>query len=131
VLEGGCLCGRVRYQVDSLDDDVSHCHCSMCRKAHGAAFGTYAAVKPGGFRWLQGETLVKEYASTPQVTRTFGGHCGTTLQFIVEGETRKIDVALGTLDGDPGIRPRYHIFTDSKAPWFEITDNLPQYKTRP
>jgi hypothetical protein len=88
-------------------------------------------VKPGGFRWLQGETLVKKYASTPQVTRTFCDHCGSTLQFIGEGETRRIDVALGTLDDDPGIRPRYHIFTDSKATWFEITDDLPQHKTRP
>lgn len=129
-VRGSCLCGGVRYEVSGELSRVSHCHCSMCRKAHGAAFGTYATVEAGGFQWLQGQGLVKTYRSSPGVSRTFCGECGSTLQFIVDGDPPKIDITLGTLDGDAGIRPGYHIFVGSKAPWFEITDGLPQYPQR-
>ena len=128
MIEGGCLCARVRYCVDELEDDVSHCHCSMCRRMHGAAFGTYAGVKGDGFRWLQGEDLVKNYRSSPGVVRTFCSNCGSTLQFIAEGPPRRIELALGTVVGDPGVRPTHHIFTGSKAPWFDITDDLLQHE---
>jgi hypothetical protein len=129
-LNGGCLCGRVRYQVSGRLSRVSHCHCSMCRKLHGATFGTYATVEPGGFRWLQGEERVMAYRSSASVGRTFCSDCGSTLQFIVYGDPAKTDITLGTLDGDPQVRPGYHIYVGSKAPWFEITDDLPQYEER-
>lgn len=129
-LQGSCLCGKVRYEVSSALSRISHCHCSMCRKVHGAAFGTYATVEPGGFRWAQGQEHVRSYRSSPGIARTFCGECGSTLQFVVDGHPPKIDITLGTLDGDPGVRPAYHIFVGSKAPWFEITDRLPQYEGR-
>jgi hypothetical protein len=96
----------------------------MCRKAHGAAFGTYAKVIGNRFEWAAGEEHVRTFRSSPGVERTFCGTCGATLQFIKNGA---IDVALGTIDGDPGVRPTHHIFVASKAPWYEISDRLPQY----
>ena len=54
------------------------------------------------------------------------GRCGSLL-FSVVRDGAFAHVTLGTLEGDPGIRPRAHIFVASKAPWFTITDDLPQY----
>ncbi len=127
MVRGSCLCKRVRFEIRGPLGRSSHCHCSMCRKAHGAAFGTYVAVKVEQMKMLAGEELILRYRSSPGVERTFCARCGSTLQFISEKLPGIIDVALGTLDDDPGIRVPHHIFVASKAPWFEITDGLPQY----
>jgi hypothetical protein len=102
----------------------------MCRKAHGAAFGTYARVQRSDFVLLSGETSIRAYRSSPTVTRTFCGTYGATLQWITDDRPNALDIAIGTLDDDPGVRPSRHIFTASKAPWFEITDGLPQRAER-
>ncbi|HLK88307.1 MAG TPA: GFA family protein [Polyangia bacterium] len=124
-VRGSCLCGGVRYEVDEGGfGRVVSCHCSMCRKATGAAFRTRAAVQPASFRWLAGEALVSRYESSPGETHTFCRVCGSTLATFLGA--REIGLPLGTLDDDPGVRPSAHVFVDSKAPWFEITDGLPQ-----
>lgn len=127
MIRGSCLCKRVRFEIRGKLGRSSHCHCSMCRKAHGAAFGSYAAVKVEDLKMLSGEELILRYRSSPGVERTFCARCGSTLQFISDKLPGIIDVALGTLDEDPGIRVPHHIFVASRAPWFEITDGLPQY----
>jgi hypothetical protein len=99
----------------------------MCRKAHGAAFGTYSRVKRSAFRVVSGAEHIKTYASSPGVTRTFCDTCGSTLQYITTTKPQSFALALGTLDDDPGVRPVDHIFVRSKAPWYEITDDLPQH----
>ena len=76
---------------------------------------------------VAGEELILRYRSSPGVERTFCSRCGSTLQFISEKSPGIVDVALGVLDDDPGIRVAHHIFVASKAPWFEITDGLPQH----
>lgn len=126
-LTGGCLCGGVRYEVSGPLGRASHCHCRMCRKQHGAAFGTYARVKAADFRFTQGADLVQQYRSSPEVLRTFCRVCGSTLQWLWEPRLTTQAIALGTLDDDPGVRPELHIFTADKAPWFDITDDLPQH----
>jgi hypothetical protein len=127
MIRGSCLCKRVRFEIRGKLGRASHCHCSMCRKAHGAAFGSYAAVRAENLKLLSGEELILRYRSSPGVERTFCSRCGSTLQFISEKSPGIIDVALGTLDDDPGIRVPHHIFVASKAPWYDITDGLPQY----
>ena len=102
----------------------------MCRKAHGAAFGSYAAVRAENFRVVAGAELILRYRSSPGVERTFCSRCGSTLQFISDKNAGIVDVALGVLDDNPGIRVPHHIFVASKAPWVEITDGLPQYPER-
>jgi len=127
MIRGSCLCKRVRFEIHGKPGRSSHCHCSMCRKAHGAAFGSYVTVKVGDFRMLAGEESILRYRSSPGAERTFCARCGSTLQFISLKRPDIVDVALGVLDDDPGIRVPYHIFVASKAPWVEITDGLPQY----
>jgi len=126
MLEGSCLCGAVRYRIDHAVEEVTHCHCSMCRKAHGAAFASYAGVPLAAFRFTRGEELVVRYPSSPGVMRTFCGRCGATLQFIDE-RIGEIGVALGTLDSPLGAVRQTHIFVDSRADWYRIQDDLPQH----
>lgn len=100
-LRGGCLCGSVRYEVRGALGRATNCHCSMCRKAHGAAFGTYAGVQDSDFVLLSGGDDIAAYRSSAQVTRTFCRRCGSTLQFISAQRPGSFSLALGTLDDDP------------------------------
>ena len=129
-VKGSCLCGGIRYEVNGAFGTVVNCHCSMCRKATGAAFRTRAALATAAFRWLAGESLVSKYESSPGETRTFCRVCGATLPTFFRDHPDQIGLPLGTLDDDPGVRPSAHVFVDSKAPWFEITDGLPQFSDK-
>jgi hypothetical protein len=128
-IKGGCLCGAVRYEIDEPLGETGSCHCSMCRKAHGAAFATFASVKPGSLRWTAGEEALSVYASSEQGRRCFCRHCGSQLGAMEKGELRWL--ALGSVDGDPGVRSGANIFVASKAPWFDIHDGLPQFDEYP
>ena len=126
---GGCLCGRVRYEVAGPLLNADHCHCSMCRRQHGAAFATYADFKPGDFRWVSGEDKVKVYETSTGGGWCFCSECGSTLAGTQRG--RITAVTLGTVEGDPGVKPGSHIFAGSRAQWHEIADDLPQFAERP
>jgi len=126
-ITGSCLCGGIRYAVDGPLGPVVHCHCSMCRKATGAAFRTRAAVPSAGFHWRAGESLLARFESSPGEERTFCRVCGSTLVTLFRDRPDEIGLALGTLDGDPGVRPWAHVFVGSKAPWYEIEDDLPRF----
>lgn len=128
MIEGGCLCGEVRYAIDGAITDVSHCHCSMCRKMHGAAFATYGTVRREQLLWSNGEQQVATYSSSGNLDRMFCNRCGSTLMCRSNDEPDVDYIALGTVDGDPGCRPAYHIWVGSKAPWYEITDDLPRFE---
>ncbi|MEM7208908.1 MAG: GFA family protein [Pseudomonadota bacterium] len=127
-ITGGCLCGNVRYEISSPLKYADHCHCSMCRRQHGVAFATYADFSAGSFKWVSGESLVKVFEPSPDGGWCFCAECGSSLAGTDNGEITSI--TLGTVDGDPGIKPNAHIFVGSKAPWYEISDNLPQNNER-
>lgn len=131
MLRGSCLCCAVRYEIHGPISHVTHCHCSMCRKAHGAAFATYGRVERKDFLVTSGAEDISSYQSSPGVNRTFCRRCGSTLQFISEKRPGTLSVALGTLDDDPNVETSTHIFVGSKAPWFQITDDMPQHAERP
>lgn len=126
-IKGSCLCGGIRYEIDGPVGRVVNCHCSMCRKATGAAFRTRAKVLTAAFRWVRGEDLVSTYDSSPGETRTFCRICGATLPTFFRDRPDEIGLPLGTLGDDPGARPSAHVWVDSKASWWEITDTLPQF----
>ena len=126
---GQCLCGTVKYRVDVIEAKIGHCHCSMCRKFHGSAFATYANAKKENFQWLAGESALKAYKADNQTVRRFCSACGSSMTFADDdGESDKIVFALGTLDSDIDQRPVGHIYTDYKANWVELNDDLPKYK---
>lgn len=129
--KGSCLCGRIRYEIRGDLHGVLNCHCSMCRKAHGAAFRTRASVKAVEFHWLSGEDLLTYYESSPGERRSFCRVCGANLITKFDRYPEVYGFPLGTLDTDPGVKPGRHVFVGSKAPWHEITDDLPQYEELP
>ena len=123
--QGRCLCGALRYEADPPFQFMVHCHCSMCRKHHGASFATLVTVPPGAFRWISGEANVGTYASSEAASRAFCRVCGSVAPHFVPSMGQVI-VPAGNLDGELGIAPQMHIFAASRAPWHEITDGLPQ-----
>ena len=73
---GACLCGALRYEVEGPFNNLMHCHCSMCRKHHGAPFATFVGASSKGFRWISGEGAAVEYPSSASGRRRFCGVCG-------------------------------------------------------
>jgi len=125
MFKGSCLCRGVNYEVDAFTKAPTHCHCNMCQKISGAAFGTYGRVAPGGFRITTGQDLVREYAATEDYVRSFCSVCGSTLLFAPKNGDH-VSVAMGTLDDDPGMKAQQHIFIESQAAWVEVDDDLPK-----
>jgi hypothetical protein len=128
---GSCLCGAVRYEIAGPLQEIHHCHCSRCRKAHGAAFSTFAGVRRGDLRFLRGEESVRYFQSSEQVERGFCAACGSNLIFRSAALPDTLWVAAGSFDEAPEIEPSFHMFVKSKAPWHDITDSLAQHDDYP
>jgi hypothetical protein len=129
-LRGACLCGTVSFEIAPPYRWFAHCHCSMCRKHHGAPFATFVAAAHSGFRWLKGEDALAKYASSAQGARSYCRHCGSVAPLLMPDAGLAIAPA-GNLEGDLGIRPQAHMFVGSKAAWYAITDLLPQHAGLP
>lgn len=128
LVHGSCLCRSVRWQAAKPFEQMSHCHCSMCRKSHGAPFATYVAADASSFE-LTGQEHIARFRASPQSERCFCERCGSSLPEVVDG---KAWMGAGTLDDDPGVRPYAHIFVASKSPWYVIPDDgLPRYDAYP
>ena len=126
---GSCLCGAVKFEVEEFLSQVAHCHCSMCRKFHGAAYATIAGVPRSKFRWVEGADALKGYTAENGTTRTFCSHCGSSLTFSSPRASEEVvEIALGTVDGDVPVEPNAHIFVGSGANWTVLSDDLPQYE---
>lgn len=131
ILHGGCLCGGVRYEIAGTMQAPEHCHCGMCRKAHGAAFSTNAAVRTDDLHVVSGADLLSEYESSPNRRKCFCSRCGSQL-FIRRLNRPEVSVVtLGSLDDDPAVRPLRHVFTASKASWYEIDEALARFDVYP
>lgn len=124
-LSGKCLCGAVRYAVADEFIYALNCHCSNCRRATGSAFKPFAGILRAKLAVTQGSGALTIYGSD----NAHDAHCkacGSLLYSIVR-DGAYAHVTLGTLVDDPSIRPSAHIYVGSKAPWFTITDGLPQH----
>lgn len=131
MIRGHCECGSVSYQADCEISDFSHCHCSQCRRLHGAAFVTFAEVEGKKFRYLSGENAIKVYASSDGSDRIFCGNCGSNILVATKSYPDFVYLSMGTVDGNPDHPPAYHAYVGSKAPWHEITDGAAQYEGDP
>jgi hypothetical protein len=125
--QGGCLCGRVRYQIDGPLGGIEFCHCSQCRRASGTAFASNMSVAAENFRVLNGEASLKAHESTPGKQRVFCAECGSPIISRARGAPGWVRVRVGTLDEPVAARPDFNFHTESKASWWTIADDLPRY----
>ncbi|MDD1779820.1 GFA family protein [Enterovibrio sp. ZSDZ35] len=127
-LTGQCLCGQIAYEVDHLEPAMGHCHCTMCRKFHGAAFATFGEAKANHFRFVKGEDELAVYEAENGTKRSFCKHCGSSLLFEASNSDGSlVEFTLGTLDSPISQKPDAHIFTRYAASWYEVTDGLPTF----
>jgi hypothetical protein len=124
MLSGKCECGRVRYKVADEFRYAANCHCSRCRAATGSAFKPFAGIEREKLELTNGADSLL-IVGEEKLNDTRCSACGSLL-FSVVRDGQYVHVAMGSLVDAPSIRPTEHIFVGSKAPWFEITDDLPQ-----
>ena len=123
---GGCLCGAIRFEVTPPTKWCAHCHCSLCRRAHGAAFVTWFGVDRSQFELVAGGELLSWYRSTPEARRGFCSRCGSTMFFASERWADEIHIALANMKGAIDRAPKAHVFFDSHVKWAELGDDLPR-----
>jgi hypothetical protein len=123
-LVGQCQCGAVRYRVPDAFLYAANCHCSRCRAATGSAFKAFAGIERTKLEITQGMDSLLVFGDE-ELNDTRCEKCGSLL-FSVVRNGEYVHVAMGSLVDAPSMRPTEHIFVGSKAPWFQITDELPQ-----
>lgn len=131
MIEGGCHCGAVRYRLTGEIGRAMYCHCHTCRKIHGTTHATSGIAPLADFEVTGGENAVVAYESSPGKKRCFCGRCGAHVYAFSETHADVVILRLGTIDGDPGVRPMAHIWMSQKAPWYEVLDDLPRFAEFP
>jgi hypothetical protein len=130
MIEGGCLCGAVRFRLARVVGPFELCHCSRCRKASGSAFVAGVGVRVEDFEWMSGAELVRVHelplvSEPPPYRVSFCTRCGSPVPD--PPASGFFEIAAGSLDGDPGLRPDKHIYVEHNAPWWRIEDSLPRF----
>ncbi|MCC7248725.1 MAG: GFA family protein [Lysobacter sp.] len=125
---GGCLCGAVGFSLDWPSKWVAHCHCTQCRRAHGAAFVTWIGMAEDRVRIDDAESQLRWFASSPGAERGFCARCGSSLFFRSARWPGELHIAHGNLNGDADRAPMAHVFWDTHVGWASVdaTDALPR-----
>ncbi|MEM7194210.1 MAG: GFA family protein [Pseudomonadota bacterium] len=126
--EGTCLCQRLQWRIKTPPEAAYHCHCTMCRKIHAAAFATYYIIDTNGFEWTSSQDSLAVFRSSENLSRNFCNRCGSVVPNASDDGSIWYVPAGSHTDGPP---VESHIFTGSKASWHEIADNLQQHETFP
>jgi hypothetical protein len=129
MLRGRCACNAVAYEVSDEFITAFNCHCSRCRAATGSAFRPWGEIEPEKLRVTKGEEalLLSGDPEGPHAKRC--GKCYSLLYWT--GYEGKIRLPYGTLIDEPSLKPTAHIYVGSKASWYAILDDLPQYDEDP
>ncbi len=130
VLTGSCLCGAIQFQFEDVPGRVLNCHCSLCRKSHGAAFATLAVAKRSTLRFTKGQELLKEYRSTKGIG-AFCSNCGSRLMNYARDGGAYLSVAAASIDGPYAGKPFAHAFVASKALWHTPSEDIPSFPEYP
>lgn len=116
-VNGACLCGAIQYRATLPAKWVAHCHCSICRRAHGAGFVTWAGFSSGLVAVLSGAEFLSRYHSSALATRTFCSRCGSMLFFESGQWPGETHVTLASLESTEGLEPQAHAYWSSRAAW--------------
>jgi hypothetical protein len=120
-ITGGCACGTVRYEVSAPFEGALYCHCHRCQRRTGTAWSVNARVAAEHFRIVAGEEAVRTWSPEGGFSKSFCSVCGSAL--FSGGGDKPVGVRMGTLDGDPGVRPAYRQWLESAAPWETVPDD--------
>lgn len=126
-LHGGCLCGAVGYRVPDAFEYALICHCSLCRRATGAANKPFGGIARAALALTRGAENLLSYGDDPDNRDLRCATCGSLLWSVVR-DGAYVHVTYGTLAQPPSLAPTAHIFTGSKAAWEIIADSLPRYR---
>ena len=130
MVKGGCLCGKVRFEFDGDIKEIVMCHCSQCRQAQGGAFATNSPVDSRKLQF-SGQDFIKEFVeSDNNKVRAFCENCGSPLYSHLKNLPDIKRLRVGTIESSFSCENKYHIFTASKASWYSISDNYPQFEER-
>lgn len=124
-IQGGCLCGEVRYRLLMTPSRLCDCHCLDCRRASGAPYVTWGSVKRTMLEIVQGEVKRIRYADR---IRSFAGCCGTTLLFEDNDTAEWIDVTIASLDSPQSFAPEKAIWTEDRLPWVPLDGSRPFFQ---
>lgn len=127
MITGSCLCQAVRFEIDAPLEPIQACHCGQCRKAQGGAFATNVPVSTEHLRFVSGEDHLQAYESTPGKERVFCRTCGSPVFSRLASKPGVVRIRAGSLDNPTGGRLGFHFYVASKADWWDIADDLPQY----
>ena len=125
-VSGSCLCGAVRFRIELPTLFCGHCHCSMCRRNHGAAYVTWFAVASSGLTVEAGPELLHRYVSSEHGSRSFCVRCGTSLFCMSDTHPDQVDIPLANMEGPLDRLPQFHFYFDDRADWTFIDDGLPR-----
>lgn len=128
--QGSCLCGGIRYQIEGELAPIQLCHCSQCRKAQGGPFASNIPVAEAAFQLLSGAELLQAFESSPGKQRLFCRRCGSPVFSRNARFPGVLRIRAGSLEGELETRPGLHIYAGSKANWWALLDDLPQYAER-
>ncbi len=125
MLEGGCFCGFLRYQVRGTPTCETNCHCSICRRTTGAPFVTWFTVLASAFTFTAGSP--SRFRSSEHGTRSFCPRCGTQLTFHPTRAAGDLDITTCSLDDPERVPPRDHTRTSSQLSWVKLSDGLARF----
>ena len=128
MMTGGCLCGKVRFEITKPLLFAGYCHCTRCQKRTGTAAAVSARLAPGSLRLLSGEEWIKAFHPPDGFAKVFCSNCGGALWSQSQQDPEVKSVRMGAFDADPGIRPSYRQFVAYAAAWEPIPDDgLPRF----
>ena len=125
-VRGACLCGAVGFTVTLPTLFCGHCHCTMCRRNHGAGFVTWIAVPRTQVSVDRGTDRLTRYQSSEHGSRSFCSFCGSSLFCVSSLHPDVIDIPLGNMEGPIDRLPESHVYFDDRAAWTLICDDLPR-----
>jgi len=124
---GRCLCGAVTYAFDGPPNWQAHCHCESCRRATASPFTSFFGISHGRWRWTG--ALPASFASSPGVTRSFCGTCGSPMAYQGRDRPDEIDFYAATLTDPGAYAPTLHVHWNERLPWLTLADGLPRQRS--
>ena len=126
-LTGSCMCGAVQYKIDKRPRLLVNCHCTICRKANGSAFSTYASVLESSFSLVKGDDKIQSFSLGEKGEKNFCGVCGSPIFNKNKKYPGFYMVHYGSLNSTNDVAPSVNVFFDNKLPWVCSVEQLKSF----